>query len=91
MQPLGERLGETVGERLEQDGVVVVDLLAERRDPVGSAQAGSDGERADVVLEAGRLGRDEVGERAVGHALAVLALLAQLVEDGTAARGASSR
>ena len=43
-------------------------------------EPGGDGERADVVGEPGLLRCHEVAERPVGHALAVLALLAQVVQ-----------
>ncbi len=47
---------------------------------VADAESGGDRERADVVAQAGRLRGDEVGERTVRHAGAVLGLLAQLVQ-----------
>ena len=63
VQPLGEGLGEAVGERLDQDrGIVVVrplEALGDRH----LLDAGGDDEAADVVGRA--LGRDEVGERHV--------------------------
>ena len=67
VQPLGERLGEPVGEGFQQDRVVVVDVLAEGLDTVGRAEPGGDGERADVVLEAGGLRGHEVGEIGRAH------------------------
>ena len=75
VQPLGERLGEPVGERLDGDRrVVVVRGLVARRELVGAVDR--DGERADVVV--GR--RDVVGEAAVRPAVAVVGLLAQEAE-----------
>ena len=65
VQVLGERLGQPIGERLDDDrGVVVVrgfELLDERVD----AEAGGHRERADVVGDAAVDRRDEVGERAI--------------------------
>ena len=81
VQALGERLGQPVGQRLEQDRVVVVVRgleLATSSEP----DARGDGEAADVVGRPVSLRRDEVGERPVGHAVAVLALLAQVVQRG---------
>ena len=47
-----------------------------------AAEPGGDGEGADVVGQPGLLGRDEVAERPVRDAVAVLALLAQVVQRG---------
>ena len=63
VQPLGEGLGEAVGERLDQDrGIVVVRPLEALGDR-DLLDAGGDDEAADIVGRA--LGRDEVGERDV--------------------------
>ena len=74
VQPLRERLGEPVGERLRHDRAVVVVLgLEPRRELVG---AGS----ATANAPTGRRGRsagDEVGEGAVRPRVAVRRLLAQ--------------
>ena len=70
MHALGEGLGETVGERLRQDlGVVVIGP----REALGDrllADAGGDGEAADIVGAAARHRRDEVGERDVAAPVA---------------------
>jgi len=46
------------------------------------AEAGGDGEGAEVVFQAGVLGRDEVGQALVGAARRFLVLLAQVVQGG---------
>ena len=65
VQPLRQRLGQAVGERLDHDRAVVVVRRA-RHAPRARvrAEAGGHGERADPVGEAGLARRDEVGERA---------------------------
>ena len=74
VQPLGERLGEPVGERAHHDRAVVVELgreaVRELLRPVDR-----DGERAHVVGEPGLRRRDEVGERAVRPRVVVRGLL----------------
>jgi hypothetical protein len=64
VQPLGEGLGQPVGQGLEHDRRVVVVVVGELLLLLLHAQARSHGEQADVV---GRhaLGRDEVGQAAV--------------------------
>ena len=62
MQALGERFGEAVGEGLEKDRAVVVELLLELRDLVVAAEPGGHGETADVVPQSCFLGRHEVAE-----------------------------
>ena len=73
---LGESLGEPVRERLRHDRVVVVVLGLEARRELVDADAGGDGERAEVV--AGR--RDVVGEAAVRPRVAVRGLLPEEAE-----------
>ena len=81
VQVLGEGLGQPVGERFGHDGVVVVVVGFEARGEFVEAEAGGEGEDAEVIGEAGGGGGDEVGERAVG--LLVFAhLLAQEMEGG---------
>ena len=64
VQPLRERLGQPVGQRLGHDRVVVVELgLEAARDLVG-AEARGDRERADVVAHAARARRHVVGQAA---------------------------
>ena len=50
VQPLGERLGEAVGERLQHDRAVVVEVGGELLLLLLDAEAGGDGEQADVVV-----------------------------------------
>ena len=85
VQPLRERLGEPVGERLHDDrAVVVVLVLVARGELVGAVDR--DGERAEVVAG----GRDVVGERAVRPLVAVVGLLAQEAEARTSPTTTSS-
>src|SRR3546814_6452951 len=66
VQVLGQGLGQAVGQRLEQDDVVVVVVGAEALDVFLDADPGGDRETADPVLPAAILRRDEVGEAEVG-------------------------
>ena len=65
VQPLGERLGEPIGERLHQDRVVVVEFGFEARGERVGADPGGDGEGADRVddaaLDAARRSRRATG------------------------------
>ena len=70
---LGERFGDPVGERLDQDRRVVV---VARLEPLGDRdllRPGGDHERSDVVGDAGVGRGDEVGDRQVRLAVAALA------------------
>ena len=63
VQPLGERLGQAVGERLEHDrGVGIVGGVV-RRDELVRAEPGRDREGADPVVQVRLARRHEVGER----------------------------
>ena len=79
----GEALGQAVGERLQEDVVIVVDCLLEalemRLEPVDA-----DREAADPVLA---VGIDEIGEAHVRPALALLHLLAKEWEAGPVVAG----
>ena len=68
-------IGQSIGQSLDHDRRVVVELGLELHDALGAAQAGGDRERADVVREAGVERSNEVRDRSVRHALAVLGLL----------------
>ena len=59
VQVLGERLGQPVGQRLDHDRVVVVVLGLEPRDQLVAADAGGDGERAEIIVR----GRCRPGRR----------------------------
>ena len=83
VQGFGKGFGQTVGNALEGDGVVVV----QRRHVFGfllvGTDAGRDGEHADVVLNAAglavdELGRDVVGQGLVGDAFTLGVLLTQV-------------
>src|SRR5205807_5577736 len=72
MEVLGERLGEAIGQRLDHDCAVVVELALEAcRELVGAV----DGDRECPDMVAFR--RDEIGETAVRPGVAVRRLLAQ--------------
>mmetsp|Transcript_55188 Transcript_55188/g.146427 ORF Transcript_55188/g.146427 Transcript_55188/m.146427 type:complete len:1471 (+) Transcript_55188:155-4567(+) len=79
VQELGKGLGEAVGDGLHHDALVVVVLAAQLGADVLAAEAGRDGERANVVRLARVLGRHEVRERVADGVLALL-LLAKRVE-----------
>ncbi len=89
---LGEGLGQPVGQRLQHDAAVVVGRVDVAGERLGLADAGRDGEGADVVGEPALLGRDEIGQRRVGPVGPVLArhLLAQRVQHGESATCAPS-
>src|SRR4029079_15621285 len=63
MQIFAEGLGEAVGEGFGHDRVVIVVLAVEGSGQLIAAEAGRDGEGADVVLPAAVFGGDEVGQR----------------------------
>ena len=65
VQPLGEGLGEPVGQRLQHDRAVVVEVGGELLLLLVDAEAGGHREEADVVALARAFGRDEIGEAAV--------------------------
>ena len=80
MHALGERFGEAVAQRGEEDRVVVVVVALEALGALVFAVAGRHGERADVVRDAGFERRDEVGEREIRVARVARELLAQRVQ-----------
>ncbi len=82
VQAFGEGFGQAVGQGFEHDGVVVVVVGFEALHVFVDADAGGDGEGADVVFQAGVFGRDEVGQALVGAARRFLVLLAQVVQGG---------
>ena len=66
MHALGERFGETVAKRLQQDAAIVVVRLDAGGEGFLLADAGGDGKAADIVGKSRFLRRDEIGERGVG-------------------------
>ncbi len=77
VQPLGEGLGQPVGQGLDHDRVVVVELgLEAAHDRIG-AEPGGDRERADVVAHAARARGHEVGQAQTRIGVVVRPLLAQ--------------
>ncbi len=81
VEPLGERFGEPVRERFEQDGAVVVTGLLEPRHALVETDAGGHSERADPVRDRRPERRDVVGEREVGFGVRLEHLLADRVND----------
>ena len=79
MQTLGEGLGEPVGEGLQQDRVVVVEVGLERGHPRGQVDPSGHREGAHVVAQASGLRGDEVGVGPIRYAVAVRPLLTQVV------------
>ena len=80
MQVLGECFGETVGQRLQHDRVVVVVARLVRRHALVDADAGGDRERAEIVTHARILRCNEVRQAAVELPCGLLRLLAQVVK-----------
>ncbi len=80
VHPFGERLSQPVGHRLQQDRAVVVEGRLELRDLLLTAQARRDGEGADIVPVPRFPGGDEVAQRPIRDAVAVLPLLTQVVQ-----------
>ena len=81
VEVLRERLREAVGERLRHDRPVVVVLGLVGLGQLVGAEAGGDGEGADVILDVGLQRRDEVRDRLVRLSLAAIGLLPEAVED----------
>ena len=84
VQALGEGLGETVGQCLGEDALVVVPGGLEAGAEFGHAFPRGDHEGADVVADAGAGGGDEIGQGDVRAAAGLLELLAEAGEDGEA-------
>ena len=80
VQPLGERLGQAVGERLHHDRGVGVVLALVARDQLVDAEPRGHGEGPDPVGEPRLARRHEVGERLRRQAVALLGLLPQRVQ-----------
>ena len=80
MQPLGAGLGQTVGQRLDHDGAVVVTLGFVLFGQFFGANAGAGDEAANVVGFAAVCRRYKVGQREVGLAVGLDGLLAQVVQ-----------
>jgi hypothetical protein len=76
VQPLGERLGQAVGERLRHDRAVVVVVGLEPGDELVQAEPGGDRERAQVVFG----GRDVVRQAPIGPRVPVGRLLPEEAE-----------
>jgi len=75
-QVFGAGLGQTIRERLQQDRVVIVVCSFELANFLVDADAGSNGERTDVIPDAGR--RDEIRKTAISLLTRFLPLLPQM-------------
>ena len=71
MEQLGQSLGKTIGEGLDEDGGVVVAGVAEGLGILLDLVAGGDGEGAEVIGAAALERGDEVGEALEGGAVCV--------------------
>ena len=80
VQIFGERFGQPIGEGLGQDRVVVVEVAVEAGGEFVAADAGGDGERAEIIFAAAFDRRDEIGERVEDVLALALPLLPQRVE-----------
>ncbi len=81
VQAFGEGLGQTVGQRLQHDGTVVVVPGLEGGGGRIGPQAGGDREGAHPVGRSPVIGGDEVGQGQVGTPGLLLGLLAQGAQD----------
>src|SRR5579875_3974287 len=70
VQTLGECLGKAVGQRLRQDGRIIVIGTLESLGDVLLPEARGDDESADIVRDSARTRGDEIRERAIGATLA---------------------
>ena len=80
METFGKGFGEAIGEGLGHDGVVVVVRGTEAIAKLFEADAAGYGECADVIGQAGFLGRDKVRERAARLASLPVRLLTKKVK-----------
>ena len=80
VQPLGEGFRQPVGQRLQQDGAVIVMRALECRHSLINADAGGDGERAQGVGQAGFVRCDPVGQAVMRFALRFRTLLTQVMQ-----------
>ena len=83
----GESLGHAVGERLGENGAVVVVLLLVARGQLLRAEPGGHGESPDPVGETGLARRHEVGQGLGRLALSLVGLLAPRVQGPAALAG----
>ncbi|OPZ09737.1 MAG: hypothetical protein BWZ08_00202 [candidate division BRC1 bacterium ADurb.BinA292] len=88
VQPLGEGLGQSVGQCLDHDRLVIIVIGLELGDQFGDAMARRDGKPAEIVEPAAFARRDEIGQAVVRFAVGALPLLAQEVERGKQAAAA---
>ena len=86
VQVFGERLGQTIGKRLHHDRAVVVVLLLVPLHQLVGAEAAGDRKRAEVIGDARRSRRDEIGERSIRLPAGQRFLLPQHVEAQQLAR-----
>ena len=79
MQPLGERLGEPVRERLHHQRRIIIALRLELGDLLLDAEAGRHGKRAGVIRDP--RARHEIGQTVIRLAFGPRVLLTQVVPD----------
>src|SRR5260221_13461868 len=79
VQMLGEGLGEAIGERLEQDRIVIVVLRFELCQPLVDTDSGGYRKSADVILDRAVVRCDEVSEAPVDAVIPFDQLLPRIV------------
>ena len=77
MQAFSKSLGQSIGKGFRHDGVIVVVLRPEAVAQLLQADSAGDSERADVILQPGFPGCDEVCERPAWLAAFPVRLLAE--------------
>src|SRR3990167_2398412 len=82
MQPFCAGLGQAIGQRLEENGVVIVQVRLEAGYVRIDADAGVHCKRTDPILASTFTRRDEIGEAEVGAIVGLLRLLPQAMQDG---------
>src|SRR6476661_4212508 len=77
VEVFGERLGQTVCQRLGHDRIVIVVILIEPTAKLVQSQPCRDGKSPDMVRSSRRLRRNVIGQRQIGLALWFSSLLPQ--------------
>src|SRR5699024_11030517 len=81
VEHLGKGLRKPIGQRLEQNGVVIVVLGLEAAYVLLDANAGGDCEGSQPVGQSRRLRRNEVGQTGIRPPSRLFSLLAQMVSN----------
>jgi len=82
MHALGERFRQTIGQRLQEDGRIIVVHRFEARHVVVDTYACGDGKPTDPVFHAAVARRHEVGETEIRALHRLVGLLAEVVQGG---------